>query len=123
MSYAINRVGVNGSGTVGGGIAAPVANAGLPVYLLDIAPGELTPEEEKRGLKLDHPKVRNRIVTAALDRLKKAKPAAFFTPQAAELVTIGNLEDNFAWDGEGDWIGEARVKNLAAKRGLVTRIA
>jgi 3-hydroxyacyl-CoA dehydrogenase len=122
MSYAINRVVVIGSGTMGGGIAAQVANAGLPVYLLDIAPGQLTPEEEKRGLKLDHPKVRNRIVAAALDRLKKAKPAAFFTPQAAELVTIGNLEDNFAWVGEGDWIVEAIVENLPAKRELVARI-
>ncbi len=107
---------------MGGGIAAQVANAGIQVYLLDLAPGELTPEEEKRGLKLDHPKVRNRIVAAALDRLKKAKPAAFFTPQAAELVTIGNLEDNFAWVGEGDWIVEAIVEDLAAKRSLVARI-
>jgi len=122
MSYAINRVVVIGSGTMGGGIAAQVANAGLPVYLLDIAPGELTPEEEKRGLQLDHPKVRNRIVAAALDRLKKAKPAAFFTPQAAELVTIGNLADNFGWVGEGDWIVEAIVEDLAAKRELVARI-
>src|SRR2546425_1417078 len=122
MSYAVNRVVVIGSGTMGGGIAAQVANAGLPVYLLDIAPGELAPEEEKRGLKLDHPKVRNRIVAAALDRLKKAKPAAFFTPQAAELVTIGNLEDNFAWVGEGDWIVEAIVESLPAKRELVARI-
>ncbi len=107
---------------MGGGIAAHVANAGLPVYLLDIAPTELTPEEEKRGLKLDHPKVRNRIVAAALDRLKKSKPAAFFTPQVAELITIGNLEDNFAWVGEGDWIVEAIVENLPAKRELVGRI-
>ena len=122
MSYAINRVVVIGSGTMGGGIAAHVANAGLPVYLLDIAPGELTPEEEKRGLKLDHPKVRNRIVSASFHRLKKLKPAAFFTPQTAELVTIGNLEDNFAWIGEGDWIVEAIVENLPAKRELVARI-
>jgi 3-hydroxyacyl-CoA dehydrogenase len=122
MTYAINRVVVIGSGTMGGGIAAQVANAGLPVYLLDIAPGELLPEEEKRGLRLDHPKVRNRIVAASFDRLKKLKPAAFFTPQAAELITIGNLTDNFAWVGEGDWIVEAIVEDLAAKRALVSRI-
>ena len=120
MSYAIKRVVVIGSGTMGGGIAAQVANAGLPVYLLDVAPSELTPEEEKRGLKLDH--TRNRIVAASLDRLKKSKPAAFFTPQAAELITIGNLEDNFAWVGEGDWIVEAIIENLPAKRELVARI-
>src|SRR5260370_1664004 len=109
MSYAINRVVVIGSGTMGGGIAAQVANAGLPVYLLDIAPGELTPEEEKRGLKLDHPKVRNRIVVPALDRLRKSKPAAFFTPQPPELVTIANLPDNLAWGGQVHSIVEATL--------------
>ena len=122
MSYAINRVVVIGSGTMGGGIAAQVANAGIPVYLLDIAPSALSPDEVKRGLKLDHPKVRNRIVAAALDRLKKLKPAAFFTSPAAELLTIGNLTDNFAWVGEGDWMVEAIIEDLAAKRELVARI-
>jgi 3-hydroxyacyl-CoA dehydrogenase len=122
MGYAINRVVVIGSGTMGGGIAAQVANAGIPVYLLDIAPSALSPDEVKRGLKLDHPKVRNRIAAAALDRLKKLKPAAFFTSPAAELLTIGNLTDNFAWVGEGDWIVEAIIENLAAKRELVARI-
>ena len=122
MSYAINRVVVIGSGTMGGGIAAQVANAGIPVYLLDIAPQELTPEEEKRGVNLNHPQVRNRIVNASLERLKKSKPAAFFRPEAAELVTVGNLEDNFEWVGEGDWIVEAIVEQLQPKRELVARI-
>ena len=122
MGYVINRVVVIGSGTMGGGIAAHVANAGLPVYLLDIAPTELTPQEEKRGLTLDHPAVRNRIVSAALDRLKKSKPPSFFTPETADLVTIGNLTDNFSWVAEGDWIVEAIVENLQAKRELVARI-
>jgi 3-hydroxyacyl-CoA dehydrogenase len=121
MSYAINRVVVIGSGTMGGGIAAHVANAGIPVYLLDIAPVELTLEEEKRGFKLDSPQVRNRIVNASLERLKKSKPSAFFTPEAAELVTVGNLEDNFEWVGEGDLVVEAIVENLAAKRELIAR--
>ena len=101
MSYSINRVVVIGSGTMGGGIAAHVANAGIPVYLLDIAPRELTAEEEKRGLKLEDSQVRNRIVNASLERLKKSKPPAFFTPETAELITVGNLEDNF------DWVSEA----------------
>jgi 3-hydroxyacyl-CoA dehydrogenase len=122
MSYTINRVVVIGSGTMGGGIAAHVANAGIPVYLLDIAPRELTPEEEKRGLALNHPQVRNRIVNASLERLKKSKPAAFFTPEAAELVTVGNLEDNFEWVGEGDWIVEAIIEQLQPKRELMARV-
>ena len=122
MSYSINRVVVIGSGTMGGGIAAHVANAGITVYLLDIAPNELTPEEEKRGLSLEHPQVRNRIVNASLERLKKSKPAAFFTPEAAELLTVGNLEDNFEWVGEADWIVEAIVEQLEPKRELMARI-
>jgi 3-hydroxyacyl-CoA dehydrogenase len=122
MSYRINRVVVIGSGTMGGGIAAHVANAGIPVYLLDVAPRELTPEEEKHGLKLEDACVRNRIVNASLERLKKSKPAAFFTVETAELVTIGNLEDNFEWVGEADWIVEAIVEQLEPKRELFARI-
>ncbi|HEV2912953.1 MAG TPA: 3-hydroxyacyl-CoA dehydrogenase/enoyl-CoA hydratase family protein [Pyrinomonadaceae bacterium] len=122
MSYTINRVVVIGSGTMGGGIAAHVANAGVQVYLLDIAPRELTPEEEKRGLSPDSPEVRNRIVNASLERLKKSRPAAFFTPEVAELVTVGNLEDNFEWVGRADWIVEAIVEELEPKRQLFARI-
>jgi 3-hydroxyacyl-CoA dehydrogenase len=122
MSYTIKRVVVIGSGTMGGGIAAHAANAGLGVHLLDVAPKELTPDEEKKGLKLDSPQVRNRIVNAALERLKKSKPAAFFTPEAAELVTVGNLEDDFERVGEGDWIVEAIVEQLEPKRELFARI-
>ena len=101
MGYVIKRVVVIGSGTMGGGIAAHVANAGLPVYLLDIT---------------------QPIVSASLDRLKKSKPPSFFTPQTADLVSIGNLTDNFSWVAEGDWIVEAIVENLQAKRELVARI-
>src|ERR1044072_819217 len=82
MSYTIKRVVVIGSGTMGGGIAAHAANAGLRGYLLDVAPHELTPEEKKKGLKLDSPAVRNRIVNASLERLKKSKPAALPSPPA-----------------------------------------
>lgn len=122
MNYTINRAVIIGSGTMGGGIAAHCANAGIPVYLLDIAPHELAPDEEKRGLSLQSPQVRNRIVNQSLERLKKSKPTAFFTAEAAELVTVGNLEDNFAWVGEGDLIIEAIIENLDAKRELVARI-
>lgn len=122
MAHSINRVAVIGSGTMGGALAAHFANAGIPVYLLDIVPNKLTPDEEKKKLTLDHPAVRNRIVNAGLDAVKKAKPAALFTPQTAELVTVGNLEDNFAWVREADWILEAIVENLQVKRQLMARI-
>jgi 3-hydroxyacyl-CoA dehydrogenase len=122
MSYAINRVVVVGSGTMGGGIAALVANAGIPVYLLDLAPSKLTPEEKKRGLKLESLEVRNRIVAASFERLKKSHPPAFLTPQTADLVTIGNVEDNFEWVGDADWIVEVIVEQLQPKCELMARI-
>ncbi|HEX8559743.1 MAG TPA: 3-hydroxyacyl-CoA dehydrogenase NAD-binding domain-containing protein [Pyrinomonadaceae bacterium] len=122
MSHTIKRVVVIGSGTMGGGIAAHAANAGLGVHLLDLAPSELTPDEEKRGLKLDSPAVRNRLAAAALERLKKSKPPAFFTPEAAELVTAGNLEDDFGRVAEADWIVEAVVESLGPKRELLARV-
>lgn len=101
MTWNISRAVVIGSGTMGGGIAAHFANAGIPVYLLDIS---------------------QQVVKASLDRLKKNTPAAFVTPATAELVSIGSLDDNDAWIGEGDWIIEAIVENLEAKRDLVKRI-
>ena len=64
MEQSIQRVAVLGAGTMGAGIAAHVANAGLPVLLLDVAPAELTAKEEQKGLDLAHPAVRNRIVAA-----------------------------------------------------------
>jgi len=107
---------------MGGGIAAHVANAGIPVYLLDIAPRELTVEEERRGLKLTDSQVRNRLVNASLERIKKSTPPAFFTPDVAELITVGNLEDNFDWVSKGDWIVEVIIEQLQPKRDLVARI-
>src|SRR5437588_6149552 len=75
MSSPIERVAVLGAGTMGAAIAGHCANAGIPVYLLDIAPERLTPEEEARGLTLESRAVRNRIVKGGFDRMVKARPA------------------------------------------------
>ncbi len=101
FNHTIKRALVIGSGTMGGGIAAHFANAGIPVYLLDVT---------------------QQIVAASLARLKKNTPAAFFTPDTANLVTIGTLDANEAWIGEADWIVEAIVESLEPKRELVARI-
>lgn len=122
MTNLIKRVAVIGSGTMGGALAAHFANAGLGVYLLDIVPSKLTPEEEKNKLTLQHPIVRNRIVNAGLEAVKKSKPAALYTPQTIERITTGNLEDNFDLVSEADWILEAVTENLGIKRRLVARI-
>ncbi|HET8629628.1 MAG TPA: 3-hydroxyacyl-CoA dehydrogenase/enoyl-CoA hydratase family protein [Thermomicrobiales bacterium] len=118
----IERVVVLGAGTMGAAIAGHCANAGIPVYLLDLAPDALTPEEERRGLTLEHPAVRNRIVRAGFDRMVKARPANLFSAATADLITTGNFADNFDWVEEGDWVVEAIVERLEPKRELMARV-
>jgi 3-hydroxyacyl-CoA dehydrogenase len=122
MKRRIEKVAVLGAGTMGARIAAHVANAGIPCYLLDIVPAELNADEKRRGLTLESPAVRNRIVMAGLEGAKKSKPAAFLTAETARLVTPGNFEDNIGWCGEVDWIIEAVAENLEIKRKLFTRV-
>ena len=77
----ISKVCVIGAGTMGAGIAAQVANAGVPVLLLDIVRDEAD---------------RSSVAKGALERLKKAEPAAFMSKAAARLVETGNIEDDLA---------------------------
>src|SRR5437763_8948922 len=90
----IEKAAVLGGGTMGAQIAAHLANAGVPTILFDIAPRELTAEGQAKGLTLESKEVRNRIARSGLEAAKKAKPAAFFTPGTAALVSIGNFEDD-----------------------------
>jgi len=122
MGYSINRAVVVGAGTMGASIAAHLANVGIPSYLLDIVPRELTPGEKEKGLTLEHPAVRNRIVSEGLERCLKARPANFYVKDSVELITVGNLEDDFDWVGEADWIIEVIVERLDIKQQLMARI-
>ena len=112
----IAKAAVLGAGTMGAQIAAHLANAGVPTLLLDIAPRELTPDEQAKGLGLDSQQVRNRIARNGFEAAKKAKPAAFFTPDVASLVTVGNFDDDLAKLKDCDLIIEAVVENLEIKR-------
>src|SRR6202050_20920 len=118
MRRPIEKAAVLGAGTMGARIAAHLANSGIPCYLLDIVPPELNADEKRKGLTLEVPSVRNRIVLAGLDAAKKSRPAAFFTSEALRLITPGNLEDNLEWCGEVDWIVEAVAESLEIKRKL-----
>ncbi|HEX8130211.1 MAG TPA: 3-hydroxyacyl-CoA dehydrogenase NAD-binding domain-containing protein, partial [Pyrinomonadaceae bacterium] len=118
----IERAAVLGAGTMGAQIAAHLANAGIPVLLLDIAPRELTPDEQAKGLTLDARAVRNRIAQGGLDAAKKARPAAFFTADRAALVTVGNFEDDMARLKDCDLVIEAVVENLEIKRTLYAQV-
>ncbi len=58
----------------------------------------------------------------ALDALKKSKPAAFYTPDAARLITLGNFDDDLALLADCDWIIEAVAENLEIKRALLAKV-
>ena len=105
---AIERAAVLGAGVMGSGIAAQIANAGIPVLLLDVVP--------------EGADDRNALAKGALERMQKADPAPFMSRQAARLVTPGNLEDDLDALGEVDWIVEAVVENLAIKQALYARL-
>lgn len=108
-TYPIRRVAVLGAGTMGARIAAHMANAGLPVLLMDIVP----PGEGDR----------NRLAAQALEAMKKSKPAAFVDVALASRVSIGNFEDDLAKLKEHDWVIEAVAENLEIKRALLSKVA
>src|SRR6267142_41593 len=118
----IERAAVLGAGTMGAQIAAHLGNAGVPTILLDIAPRELLPEEQAKGLTLESKQVRDRVAQTGFDAAKKAKPAAFFTPENARLVSIGNFEDDLRKLKDCDLIIEAVVENLDIKRSLYEKL-
>jgi 3-hydroxyacyl-CoA dehydrogenase len=120
---SIEKVVVLGAGTMGARIAAHVANAGVWCALLDMALGELTADERKRGLALTAPDVRNRIVRGGLAAAAKAKPAAFFTHGLEHRIVTGNFEEDLKLCAEADWIVEVVAENLEIKRALLSRVA
>lgn len=119
---SIRRAAVIGSGVMGAGIAAHLANAGLRVVLLDVVPPALTAEEERQGLTLSDAKVRNRLANAAVAGMGKAQPAQLYDPAWSSRITPGNLTDHLAALGEADWIIEAVIERLDIKREVLATI-
>ena len=105
----IRKAAVIGAGVMGAGIAAHIANAGIPVLLLDIVP--------KDG---DN---RNAIAESAIQKMLKTDPAPFMSKRVAKLVTPGNIEDHIDWLKDCDWIVEAVIERLDIKQNLYAKIA
>jgi 3-hydroxyacyl-CoA dehydrogenase len=118
----VKRATVIGAGVMGSAIAAHLANAGVPTSLLDVVPAELTDEDRRRGLTPTHPDVRNRLASTGRERALRASPPAFMVPELASLVTPGNVDDDLHRVQESDWVIEAIVEDLAAKRALFEQV-
>ncbi len=97
----IRKVGVIGAGVMGAGIAAQVANAGVPVVLLDVVPD---------------------AAAKAVEKMLKADPAPFMSKRAARLITPGNTEENLDLLADCDWIVEAIIERLDVKQALYARL-
>jgi 3-hydroxyacyl-CoA dehydrogenase len=103
----IAKLGVLGAGSMGSGIAALAASAGVPVVLLDV-PG---PGSD-----------RNSVVRDALAKAAKAKPAPYMDAAAARLITLGNFEDDLERLSDCDLIVEAIIEEAEPKRALFERV-
>ena len=103
----IATLGVVGAGTMGSGIAALAASAGIPVVLLDVA----APEGD-----------RSFPAKAGLERARKARPAAFMDVARAALVTVGNLDDDLDRLAACDLIIEAIIEQPGPKQALYARL-
>ena len=113
MKFQIHSAVVVGAGTMGAAIAAHLANAGVPVTLLDIPP---------RDAAVGDRSARNKIVNDGLERAKKSRPASFFSTEQFALVKTGNLEDDFDVVSKADWVIEVIVESLNIKKELMARI-
>ncbi|QJE73324.1 3-hydroxyacyl-CoA dehydrogenase [Aerophototrophica crusticola] len=108
----IKSCAVIGSGVMGSGIAAHIANAGIPVMLLDIVPQSVKDNGGDRSV----------VAKTAIEKMLKTDPAPFMHKKAASLVTPGNLEDDLPKLADVDWIVEAIVENPAIKADLYKKL-
>ncbi|MBT9394037.1 enoyl-CoA hydratase/isomerase family protein [Hymenobacter sp. NST-14] len=122
MNRTIKKVAVLGSGVMGSRIACHFANIGVQVLLLDIAPKELLPAEEAKGLKLDSPLVKNRLVNSALEATVKANPSPLYRKQDVSRIKTGNFDDNLKDIAGCDWTIEVVVERLDIKQSLFERV-
>lgn len=122
LNQLIKKAAVLGSGVMGSGIAAHLANIGIPTLLLDIVPRELTMEEEAKGLTLADKQVRNRISAANIQKLLKQKPAPLTEKKNLALIEAGNLEDDLIKLKDVDWVIEVVVENLNVKKQVFEKV-
>jgi 3-hydroxyacyl-CoA dehydrogenase len=104
----IKKACVIGAGVMGSGIAAQIANAGVPVLLLDIVPKDASD--------------RSAIAKGAIDKLLKADPAPLMSKAAARLITPGNTEDDLGQLADVDWIVEAIIERVDLKQALYQKL-
>lgn len=105
----IKKITVLGSGVMGTGIAAHLANAGFEILMLDLP-------TKKEGLR------KNQIAEDALAQAIRHKPAPFFHKSFINRITTGNFDDDLEKISDADWIIEVVVERLDVKRTLFEKV-
>ena len=108
MAKEIQKICVIGSGVMGSGIAAQVANAGHDVLLLDI----VLKDQDDRDF----------LAKSAIAKMLKTDPAPLMHKRNAKRIVPGNVEDDLAKIAECDWIIEVVLEDLGVKQDLYTKI-
>jgi 3-hydroxyacyl-CoA dehydrogenase len=106
-SKIFSNIAVIGAGTMGSGIAAQIANAGLPVLLLDLP---CRPDQQASPAE------------QAIQKLLKSEPPQFMHPSLAEKITTGDMEADFDKLAKCDLIIEAVIEQLPVKQSLYKRL-
>jgi 3-hydroxyacyl-CoA dehydrogenase len=101
MAREINSIAVIGGGTMGGGIAGLCAQQGKKVLLLEVS---------------------MEAAEKALERIKSGRPPAVDDPAMADNITLGTIDDDLGKIADCDWICEAIIEDLDAKRGLIEKL-
>ena len=122
MKRFIRKVGVLGSGVMGSRIACHFANVGCEVLLLDIPPKELDATETKKGLSLESPTVRNRIVNQSLQFALKSNPSPIYLKSFASRIETGNFDDDLHKIKDCDWVIEVIIERLDIKQQLFEKV-
>ncbi len=120
MGYDIRKAAVLGAGVMGSGIAAQLANAGIPVLLLDIVP-----RNPKEGQDTSNKAWRNSFAGGAVAKMKKAKPSPptpIMTKRALELIEVGNFDDDMEKLADCDWVCEVVIERLDIKQKVFANV-
>ncbi len=107
-TYAIQKVAVLGSGTMGSQIAAHCVNAGLQVWLLDL--------KDEEG---DDP---NSRVKESIKKLREMNPSPLGNPEDAKHIRPGNFSDDLDVIAEVDWVCEAIIEKMDIKKQMMSDI-
>jgi 3-hydroxyacyl-CoA dehydrogenase len=122
MKRTIKKVAVLGAGIMGSRIALHFANIGVEVLLLDMVPKEPSEEEKAKGLDLNSPLVRNRVVNSMYQTAVKASPSPIYSQKSLERVKLGNFDDDMVKIKDVDWIIEVVVEKLEIKKIIYDKV-